>query len=97
LSIWTAEVRQKSLALPRFDDLNWLFLDVDDPATLAIVDRDLALEMLRVGWACTTPMMTGPYAAAQHYAMSARYGMWATDVLDMAEWREKAVDRESGP
>ena len=25
--------------------------------------------------------------------MSARYGMWATYVLDMDEWRRKAVDK----
>jgi hypothetical protein len=25
--------------------------------------------------------------------MSARYGMWATYVLDMDEWRRKAIDR----
>ncbi|OYR22848.1 hypothetical protein CEV34_4046 [Brucella pseudogrignonensis] len=29
----------------------------------------------------------------QRAAMSARYGMWATYVLDMNEWRRKAVDR----
>ena len=59
------------------------------PSLIVVV----ALEMFRVGRARTTPMMTGPYTEAQRYAMSARYGMWATYVLDMAEWREKAVDR----
>jgi hypothetical protein len=27
--------------------------------------------------------------------MSARYGMWATYVLDMDEWRRKAVDKST--
>ena len=57
--------------------------------------RDLALEMLRVGWA----RVKGPYPSRpeyltwQRHAMSARYGMWATYVLDMDEWRRKAIDR----
>ena len=57
--------------------------------------RDLALEMLEVGWA----RVKAPYPSHseyfewQHRAMSARYGMWATYVLDMDEWRAKAVDR----
>ncbi|TGQ04472.1 thermonuclease family protein [Mesorhizobium sp. M2E.F.Ca.ET.219.01.1.1] len=57
--------------------------------------RDLALEMLRVGWArVASPYpVNGPYAAYQRYAMAARYGMWATYVLDMNEWRRKAVDK----
>ncbi|WP_064697188.1 thermonuclease family protein [Rhizobium aegyptiacum] len=58
-------------------------------------DRDLALEMLRVGWArVATPYpYNGQYLAYQNYAMAARYGMWATYVLDMNEWRRKAVDK----
>lgn len=55
--------------------------------------RDLALEMLRVGWAKTVPPAPAEYAAWQQYAMSARHGMWSTYVLDMPEWRAKAVDR----
>jgi endonuclease YncB( thermonuclease family) len=55
--------------------------------------RDLALEMLRVGLSKTTSPAPAEYVAWQQYAMSARHGMWATYVLDMPEWRAKAVDR----
>nr|WP_244561602.1 thermonuclease family protein [Mesorhizobium australicum] len=55
--------------------------------------RDLALEMLRVGWARVNPPAPAEYLTWQNYAMSARHGMWATYVLDMPEWRRKAVDR----
>lgn len=57
--------------------------------------RDLALEMLRVGWArVKKPYPARPeFLAWQRHAMSARYGMWATYVLDMDEWRRKAVDK----
>lgn len=60
-----------------------------------LAGRDLAIEMLRVGWArVKTPSPRRPeYLAWQDHAMSARYGMWATYVLDMDEWRTKAVDR----
>lgn len=56
---------------------------------------DLAREMLRVGWArVDTPYPDNPsYLALQRHAMAARYGMWATYVLDMGEWRRKAIDR----
>jgi endonuclease YncB( thermonuclease family) len=57
--------------------------------------RDLALEMLRAGWArveSPSPPRSD-YLAWQRYAMSARYGMWATYVLEMDEWRRKAVDK----
>jgi endonuclease YncB( thermonuclease family) len=56
--------------------------------------KDLALEMLRVGWArVATPYPVDPgYLARQRHAMASRYGMWATYVLDMDEWRRKAVD-----
>lgn len=54
--------------------------------------RDLALEMLEVGWARVKSPAPAEYHAWQRYAMSARYGMWATYVLDMEEWRRKAVD-----
>lgn len=55
--------------------------------------RDLSLEMLRVGWARVGPLAPAEYLRWQNYAMSARHGMWATYVLDMQEWRVKAVDR----
>ncbi|RWM06660.1 MAG: thermonuclease family protein [Mesorhizobium sp.] len=57
--------------------------------------KDIALEMIRVGWARVEPA-TAPdplYLSLQRYAMAARYGMWATYVLDMNEWRDKAVDK----
>ncbi|QYA17498.1 thermonuclease family protein [Rhizobium sp. AB2/73] len=57
--------------------------------------RDLAFEMLRVGWArlSSGTFVDPTYANAQRYAVSARYGIWGTYVLDMNEWRAKAVDR----
>lgn len=55
--------------------------------------QDLSLEMLRVGWARVRPLAPAEYLRLQNYAMSARHGMWATYVLDMQEWRVKAVDR----
>ncbi|RWQ32536.1 MAG: thermonuclease family protein [Mesorhizobium sp.] len=57
--------------------------------------EDLALEMLRVGWArVASPYpVNGQYLTVQNYAMAARYGMWATYVLDMDEWRRKEVDK----
>lgn len=55
--------------------------------------RDLALEMLRVGWARVSLPAPAEYLTWQNYAMSVRHGMWATYVLDLPEWRRKAVDR----
>lgn len=55
--------------------------------------RDLALEMLRVGWARVNSTAPSEYFTWQNYAMSARHGMWATYVLDMPEWRAKAIDQ----
>ena len=55
--------------------------------------QDLAVEMLRVGLARAISRAPSNYVAWQNYAMSARYGMWSTYVLEMAEWRNKAVDR----
>jgi hypothetical protein len=54
--------------------------------------------MLRVGWARVGGPSPAPpaYLATQHYAMAVRYGMWGTYVLDMAEWRAKAVDQTLG-
>jgi endonuclease YncB( thermonuclease family) len=55
--------------------------------------QDLAVEMLRVGLARAISRAPSNYVAWQNYAMSARYGTWSTYVLDMEEWRNKAVDR----
>jgi endonuclease YncB( thermonuclease family) len=55
--------------------------------------RDLAQEMLRVGWARTISPARADYLTWQTYAMAARHGMWATYVLDMDEWRAKTTDR----
>lgn len=55
--------------------------------------RDLALAMVGVGWARVTKPAPIEYLTWQNYAVSARHGMWATYVLDMPEWRRKAVDR----
>lgn len=59
-----------------------------------VMGKDLALEMLRVGWArvATAHPVDPAYLARQRHAKAARYGMWATYVLDMNEWRRKAVD-----
>lgn len=59
----------------------------------AVRGRDLALEMLRVGWARVNSPAPAEYLTWQNFAMSGRHGMWATYVLDMPEWRSKAVDR----
>ncbi|MGR9202139.1 thermonuclease family protein [Rhizobium leguminosarum] len=63
-----------------------------------IGNRDLALEMLRVGWAkLSTPFPRNRrYVEVQQSAITARYGMWGTYVLDMSEWREKAIDKTLG-
>jgi endonuclease YncB( thermonuclease family) len=55
--------------------------------------HDLAVEMLRVGWARVTSPPSAQYLRWQRQAMAARYGMWASYVLDMDEWRAKAIDR----
>ena len=63
--------------------------------TCKVGDRDLARELLRVGWARLDfgEVSRADYAAAQRYAVSARYGIWGTYVLDMDAWRANAVDR----
>ncbi len=63
-------------------------------ARCTVKGKDLALGMLRVGWArVITPYPVDPaYLSRQRHAIAARYGMWATYVLDMDEWRRKAVD-----
>lgn len=60
--------------------------------------QDVAVEMLRVGWArlASPYSYNSQYLAYQRYAMAARCGMWATYVLDMNEWRRKAVDKTLG-
>lgn len=60
--------------------------------------HDLAVEMLRVGWARVETGFPAhsQYLTWQRHAMSARQGMWATYVLDMDEWRAEAVDRSLG-
>lgn len=57
--------------------------------------RDLAIELLRVGWAQVESQTGSPpsYAAWQKRATASQYGMWRTYVLDVEEWRRKAVDR----
>jgi endonuclease YncB( thermonuclease family) len=55
--------------------------------------HDIGAEMLRVGWARVAYPAPPAYASWQRYAMAARSGMWATYVLDMGEWRAKALDR----
>ena len=64
-------------------------------ARCTVHGNDIALEMLRVGWArVSSPYSAGSqYLAYQKHAMAARYGIWATYVLDMNEWRRKAVDK----
>ncbi|MDX8500710.1 thermonuclease family protein [Mesorhizobium sp. VK4C] len=60
----------------------------------AAAGQDLALSMLRTGWARLKISDWRPgYLAAQSRARAARYGMWATYVLDADEWRRKAVDK----
>ena len=52
--------------------------------------------MLRVGWArvkTPSPPRFSEYLTWQQHAITARYGMWATYVLDMDEWRAKAIDK----
>lgn len=63
-------------------------------ARCTVKGKDLASEMLRVGWArVASPYpVDQAYLARQRHAMAARYGMWGTYVLDMDEWRRKAVD-----
>lgn len=63
-----------------------------------IGNRDLAVEMLRVGWAkLSTPFPRNRhYVEVQQSAIAARYGMWGTYVLDVPEWRGKAIDKTLG-
>lgn len=76
-----------------------IFSHGDDDTSVGrcmLAGRDLAVEMLRVGWArvkTPSPPRFSEYLTWQQHAMAARYGMWATYVLDMDEWRAKAVDK----
>lgn len=56
---------------------------------------DLGLEMLRVGWArVSTPhAQNRNYLKFQKTAIKARYGMWKDYILDMEEWRKRAIDK----
>jgi len=58
--------------------------------------QDLGEQMLRVGWARVTSVHDPKYTATERIARAARYGLWATYVLDMAEWQREAVDRTTG-
>lgn len=56
--------------------------------------RDLAPELLRVGWARTKgPDPSRKYLEWQRRAASADYGIWGTHMLDMNKWRAKAIDK----
>lgn len=57
--------------------------------------RDVALEMLRVGLAVidTPRPLRTEYFSVQSEAVAKRYGIWGTVVLDMDEWRLRAVDQ----
>lgn len=70
--------------------------DGDMTARCFAAGRDLALEMLRVGWARVTGPQDPGYLAAERYARSVRYGLWGTYVLDMGEWRRNAIDQTTG-
>lgn len=54
--------------------------------------RDLALGLLRVGWAHATSPAPAEYLRSQNNAVAAGYGMWTTYVLSPHEWRRKAID-----
>ncbi|MBU1314708.1 MAG: thermonuclease family protein [Alphaproteobacteria bacterium] len=59
---------------------------------------DLGREMLRVGWARRAAGGASRPAdrAVQSRAVDGRRGIWGTYVLDMEEWRKKAIDRTLG-
>lgn len=60
-----------------------------------VQNHDLSLEMLRVGLARYSEPRSSDqtYFQAQQHAMAARYGIWAAYVLDMDEWRRRAIDK----
>ena len=71
------------------------FLDSDGAyvGTCSARGYDLAVEMLRVGWARVNSPSAPGYVTRQRHAIAARYGMWASYLLDMDKWRAGAVDR----
>lgn len=64
-------------------------------AYCSVKGRDVALEMLRVGLAVidTPRPLRAKYFSVQAEAVAKRYGIWGTFVLDMDEWRRRAVDQ----
>ena len=64
-------------------------------AFCSVRGSDLALEMLHVGLAVIdTPNPLRPeYFTAQADAIRKEYGIWGTFVLDMDEWRHRAIDQ----
>lgn len=64
-------------------------------AYCSVKGRDVALEMLRVGLAVidTPRPLRAEYFSVQSEAVAKRYGIWGTFVLDMDEWRRRAVDQ----
>ena len=63
-------------------------------ARCSVEGHDLAVEMLKVGWArVNSAVADAQYLAEEQQAMAARSGMWATFVLDMDEWRKRANDK----
>lgn len=64
-------------------------------AYCTVTGRDVALEMLRVGLAVidTPRPLRTEYFSVQSEAVAKRYGIWGTFVLDMDEWRRRAVDQ----
>ena len=64
-------------------------------AYCSVKGRDVALEMLRVGLAVidTPRPLRAEYFSVQAEAVAKRYGIWGTFVLDMDEWRRRAVDQ----
>ena len=64
-------------------------------AYCSVKGRDVALEMLRVGLAVidTPRPLRAEYFSVQSEAVAKRYGIWGTFVLDMDEWRRRAIDQ----
>jgi endonuclease YncB( thermonuclease family) len=63
-------------------------------ALCSIGGKDIGVNVLRVGAAKTVPGAPDCcYNAVEKKARDARYGMWATYVLNPPEWRRKAVGR----
>jgi endonuclease YncB( thermonuclease family) len=56
---------------------------------------DISAAMLAAGWARLEPhaKASARYMMLERSARRARYGIWATYVLDMYEWQKKAVNK----